>query len=90
MGKGGKKKAIPIYISIFVRRAVNKVLFKLPFNYKYIYNLKYMKICARHKLKQIPIFSDTLLDGNLPSCMTRPTLTFTGPHYELDLRAYAQ
>ena len=55
MGKGGKKKAIPIHISIFVRGAVNKVLFMLPSNYKYNYNLMYIKICARNKLKQIPM-----------------------------------
>lgn len=51
MGKGGKKKAIPIHISIFVRGAVNEVLFMLPSNYKYIYNLKYIKICARYKFQ---------------------------------------
>ena len=55
MGKGGKKKAIPIHINIFVRGAINKVLFMLPSNYKYNYNLMYMKICARYKLKQIQI-----------------------------------
>lgn len=48
MGKGGKKKAIPIHINILIRGGVRKCRSNIyaPFNYNYTYNLKYMKICA--------------------------------------------
>ena len=54
MGKGGKKSNSNTYKYICkgsCKEGVNKVLFKLPFNYKYTYNLKYIKIWARHKFQ---------------------------------------
>lgn len=50
MGMKGKKKAIQIHINILIRRGVENDIYT-PFNYNYTYNLKYMKICARHKIK---------------------------------------
>ena len=71
MSKGGSNSNTYKYI------CKKKYKLLIPSNYKYNYNLKYMKICARHKLKHL----------KPPSCTTRPPLTFTGPHYKPDLRA---
>ena len=89
MGKGGKSNS-NTYKYICKENYKIKYYFMFSFTYKYTYNLKYIKIWARHKLKQIKTNPDTLLDGKPPSCTTRPPLTFTGPHYELNLRAHAQ
>ena len=57
-----------------------------PINYKYIYNLKYMKICARYKLKLFQLTYQSSLQAMLSSWAT---VTSTGPHYKLDLRVHA-
>lgn len=51
MGKGGKKKSNSNTYKYICKGAVNKALFILPSNYKYNYNLMYIKICARNKFQ---------------------------------------
>ena len=53
MGKGGSNSNTYKYICKGASK--EKYNLMLPFNYKYNYNLKYMKIWARNKLKQTSI-----------------------------------